>query len=160
MIILSATWVGLRSAQAVRCEMRLLRQLQRAIELMQCEIGSKLTPVPELCELVSNALSGPMRQYFAAFAQRLRLQQELSVHAAFGCVLAGGALPQSVLQLLLELGSVLGCYDAHEQLQLLDGLLQRLKQALQQLQQGSAARCRSYQVMGVCAGCALAILLI
>ena len=162
LIITSAAWVGFRTAYAVQAEVRRLHQLHGALEVMHCEISYKLTPVPELCELVSRTLSGVLSDFFIAVSKRLGMQEEISTRAAFDSVLAGchGRISPEMTSLLEQLGDILGVYDTQEQLQALQALLEQLRHSLEQLQEGKAARCRSYQVMGVCAGCALVIILI
>ena len=49
---------------------------------------------------------------------------------------------------------------ARGQLQCLQALRGRVDDALNELRRGKADRCRSYEVLGVCAGCALAIILL
>ena len=72
----------------------------------------------------------------------------------------GQQLPVSCVCHLRELGAVLGQYDAEEQIRALQALLDRVDVSIAQLRQGRADRCRSYEVLGVCAGCALAIILL
>ena len=162
LIVLAAGWVGFRTAYGVRQELRQLRQLHGALELMQCEISCRLTPVPELCRLIGRSTGGDLASFFDAAARRLELQEEISTRAAFDSVLHGFSdrFSPELTWILQQLGDVLGAFDAPEQAKALQTLLEQTELAATQLQQGRAARCRSYQVMGVCAGCALVIILL
>ncbi len=129
---------------------------------MRCEIQSRLTPTKELCEMAAGLCRGGLKDIFLAVAQRIELQQEEDVGKIMEAVLLrfGHQIPISCICRLRELGNVLGAYEVQEQTQALDALSGRINGALEELRQGKAERCRSYEVMGVCAGCALAIILL
>ncbi len=143
-------------------EERCLRQILRVLELMGCEVQSRLTPTKELCELAAGICEKPLQDIFLAASQRIALQEAADVGQIMEAVLIryGNALPLSCVCRLRELGGILGAYDVREQTQALEALSGRVNCALEELRQGRAERCRSYEVMGVCAGCALAILLV
>ena len=129
---------------------------------MRCEIGSSLTPAAQLCELAAGICKGALRDVFLAAAQRMALQEDADVGAVMEAVLLcfGSRLPISCICRLRELGSILGAYEAQEQLQALEALIGRVNGSVDELRSGAAERCRSFEVMGVCAGCALAIILL
>lgn len=139
-----------------------LRQLLKVVELMRCEIQSRLTPTKELFEMASGICRGALRDVFQASAQRIELQTDSNVGQIMEAVLIrfGQLLPISCICRLRELGEILGAYEVQEQTQTLDALSGRLRASVEELRQGRAERCRSYEVMGVCAGCALAIILL
>lgn len=146
----------------MRQEERLLRQITRALELMQCEIQSRLTPTKELFALAAGVCSGSLRDIFSAAAQRIAMQEDVDVGKIMDCVLVrhGARLPISCICRLRELGEILGAYEVNEQTQALEALVGRVNGSAEELLRGKAERCRSYEVMGVCAGCALAIILL
>lgn len=162
LIIASAASVGIRMAHSVRTEEANLRQILRVMELMRCEIQSCLTPTKELCEMASGICRGALRDVFQATAQRIELQAEGNTGEIMEAVLIrfGHILPISCICRLRELGNVLGAYEVQEQTQALEALSGRVSASIEELRQGRAERCRSYEVMGVCAGCALAIILL
>ena len=69
-------------------------------------------------------------------------------------------LPESVGKLLKELGKTLGRFDLPGQLRGIEGVRRSSRKALDQLERNRDVRLRSYQTLGLCAGAALAILLI
>lgn len=160
--MISAGSVGLRMAQSVRAEDRELRQLQRVLELMRCEIQGSAAPVEELCERAQAVCRGQLRLLLEDCAALIRTREAADVGQIMEACLLRQAqqMPVSCVCHLRELGEVLGRYDREGQLQALEALLRRVGDSIDRLQQGKADRCRSYEVLGVCAGCALAILLL
>ena len=162
LIIASASSVGIRMALSVRQEEQSLRQLVRVLELMRCEIQSCLTPTKALCEKAAGICRGTMQDIFLAIAQRIELQEDVDVGRIMEAVLVryGSKLPISCICRLQELGEILGVYELQEQTQALEALIGRVNGSVDELRSCRADRCRSYEVMGVCAGCALAIILL
>ena len=162
LIIASAASVGIRMAHSVKMEEANLRQILKVMELMRCEIQSRLTPTKELCEMASGICRGALREVFQATAQRIELQSDGDVGEIMEAVLIrhGQSLPISCICRLRELGGVLGAYEAEAQTKALEALSGRVSASVEEIRQGRAERCRSYEVMGVCAGCALAIILL
>ena len=162
LIVTGASSVGIRMALRVRQEEQLLRSIVRVLELWRCEIGSSLTPTVQLCELAAGICKGMLKDVFTAAAQRMALQEDADAASVMEAVLLrfGSRLPLSCICRLRELGSILGAYDAQQQTQALEALIARVNGSVDELRSGAAERCRSYEVMGVCAGCALAIILL
>ena len=63
-------------------------------------------------------------------------------------------------QTLCTLAFSLGKFDVGGQLRAITLAQAHLRAELDELQSGSRARCRSYETIGVCAGLALAVLLV
>lgn len=162
LIVIAAGSVGIRMAQSVRAEDRNLRQLQRALELMLCEVQGCLTPAQQLCEHAAQLCRGQLRELLEDCAAGIGAQEAPDIGRIMESALIRHAQQLSVSCVchLRELGAVLGKYDAREQTMALQSLIGRVEDSIRQLQMGKADRCRSYEVLGVCAGCALAILLL
>ena len=162
LIVLSAGSVGIRMAQSVRAEDRELRQLKRVLELMLCEIQGSLTPAQELCERAQAICKGQLRQLLADYAAGLSAHRAAEAGQIMEAALVRQtrALPVSCICHLRELGEILGRYDCNEQTRAMQALIARVDDSIARLREGKADRCRSYEVLGVCAGCALAILLL
>ena len=70
-------------------------------------------------------------------------------------------VPTRHQEAVLHSGALLReCFHNFIVCQALQALIGRVDDSLAHLQEGKADRCRSYEVLGVCAGCALAILLL
>ena len=106
--------------------------------------------------------SGPLRSVLEDCAAGIRIHEAPDIGGIMGAALVscGQLLPVSCVCHLRELGAVLGQYDADGQMRALQALIERVDVSIAQLRQGRADRCRSYEVLGVCAGCALAIILL
>ncbi len=146
-------------AGSVRYEERCLQQLARVLEFMLCEIPGRLTPVQELCEKASELTGGALKLVFQSCAKKIGQRAGQDILAIMDSAM-DARLPPSCQVFLRELGSILGAFDADEQVEALESLSKRVSAELSELRQGKADRCRSYEVLGVCAGCALAILLL
>ena len=60
----------------------------------------------------------------------------------------------------MSLFESLGKYDLEGSVQALDLALSRLREEAKTLQNGAAARCRTYLTLGICTGLAVAVILI
>lgn len=162
LIITSSASVGIRLAMGVRQEEQSLRQILRVLELMCVEIRSRMTATTQLCEMAAGICSGTLSDVFTACARRMTLQEERTSGEIMETVLIryGTRLPISCICRLRELGELLGAYEAEEQTKALEALMGRVSAGVEELRQTRRERCRSYEVMGVCAGCALAIILL
>jgi len=69
-------------------------------------------------------------------------------------------LPSRVRSMLSQLGHGLGRYDLEGQLQGIRAVRRRAEESLEYIRRNRDERLRSYQTLGICAGAALAIILI
>ena len=69
-------------------------------------------------------------------------------------------LSRTLKELLLELGRGLGSFDLNGQLRGIEAVRRQAIEALQESVNDRDVRIRSYQTLGLCAGAALAILLL
>ena len=129
---------------------------------MLCEIRGSLTPAQQLCERAQTVCRGQLRELLRDVAAGIGAWEAADVGQIMEAALIRQArqLPVSCVCHLRELGEILGRYDCDGQLQALQALSARVGDSIERLQQGKADRCRSYEVLGVCAGCALAIILL
>ena len=162
LIVMAASGAGLSMAHSVRHEERCLEQLTRVLEMMLCEIPGRLSSVQELFVRAQECVSGVLKAFFQFCAQQTLAQSEPEISCIMDLALDRyeERLPTPCIVLLRQMGQVLGAYDAQEQVEVLSALSERAASALTNLRAGKADRCRSYEVLGVCAGCALAIILL
>lgn len=73
---------------------------------------------------------------------------------------SASCLTSDTKRLLLVLGRTLGRFDLEGQLKGIDGISREAAAELDRLTKNQDARLRSYQTLGLCAGAALAILLL
>lgn len=161
LIVASCTGFGTSLAIHQKREELLLRQLVRILDEMLWELPFQLTPLPELIRHAVEKSSGAIRLLFRGVADQLDRQVLPDV---LSCVEAELKEPLStfprVKKILLLLGASLGRFDLAGQLKGLTAIREQCACELQELHTDREPRLRSYRVLGLCAGGALAILLI
>ena len=161
LVLLGCGGMGFSLAAAYRLEERMLRQLLSALDYMQCELQYRLTPLPELCRKVAAASSGQIRGVFYAMAEALEDQISPDVERCMGHVLSRfRQLPRITKSCLELLGESLGRFDVQGQLRTLESTRDRCRNLLAEHTRDKTSRLRNYQTLGLCAGAALAILLL
>ena len=160
-IILSCGGFGFALAAAHRKEVRVLRKLITAIGYMKCELQYHCTALPALCRKTGMCTDGPVGEYFLALYRELESQICPDVKScSFHALSKVRDLPDSVRNAILELSDTLGLFDLDGQLRGLDYAGEQVEQALEKLSSNQEQRLRNYQTLGLCAGAALAILLV
>ncbi len=147
-VIFSASAVGFGFSGNVRRQCAQLTALIEALTYLKSEMLYRRTPLP---------------QALAKAAEKLEESCMLSVHAAFRAALGmadGLVLSAQTRQALLSLSLSLGQLDLDGQERALELASERLSAQLRLLEQGRSARCRSYATIGICAGMALAVILL
>lgn len=154
----TSVWTGFGAAARVRRTVSQLDQLKLSLEVMRCEIACRLTPIRKLAGLLSNACKGEVSRYYARMAEHLLHGETVAEAAAQAGQSAALLLPEQVRQTMDELFASFGSYDYDGQLRLIDLAAERTNAALQRLEAEKRSRCRSYEILGVCAGLSAAIL--
>lgn len=158
-IVAACGGMGYSMAMAHKREEHSLRQLIGVLDHMGCELQYRLTPLPELCRCAAEETSGAVGQALKVLTQEL--ESQISPDAS-SCMSAAvekvNRLAPSVRKNLLTLGLSLGRFDLQGQLRGIEGVRAQCRSDLDALEKNRDARLRSYQTLGLCAGCALAIL--
>lgn len=161
LIIAGCGGVGFSMAAAHRREEKALRQLIRALDYMGCELQYRLTPLPELCRAAASEGGGVVSQAFVHLAAELESQVAPDAVSCMNAALSKTkGLPQRARKNLQQLGTSLGQFDLHGQLMGLEATRKQCRRELEELSRDRDVRLRSYQTLGLCAGSALAILLL
>ena len=159
-IVLGCGGFGFLLSASHRQQTKELRQLLSALDLISCELSYRMTPLPQLCLLAGDGTDGNIKRLF--FNLNTELEQQIAPDA--GCcmnaVLAKLNLSSITKQLLRNLGRSLGRFDLEGQLRGIDAVRHETLEALEKLTHDQDERLRSYQTLGLCAGAALAILLL
>ena len=149
---MAASYTGLQ-----RC----LQQLQNGLELMQCQMEYQMTELPELCAILASACTGPVGKFFGTLGQELRRGNVSEAPACVALTLARDReLPEACRSLLSQLGTSLGQLDLAGQLRGLAAAQEACRKELERVEAEKAGRLRCYRALGLCAGAALAILLL
>lgn len=163
LIVGSASAVGFGFAANIRRQAAQLTALRQALGQMKNELHCRMTPLPELLDGVGQDSPGAVGALFSACAARLRADRTGPVQAAFRSALEQTpqlALPGAVRRSLLSLSMTLGRFDVEGQCRAIDLAAGQAEAALAELEQSRAARCRSYRTLGICAGLAIAVILL
>lgn len=161
LVILSCGTFGFLIAANHRREMNALRKLINALEFMKCELQYRLTPLPELCRSTAQSSSDIVKQVFLNLAKELENQISPDAERCMRATLQDVRdIPKLTKQGLSLLGSTLGHFDVDGQVKSLQSIQAELQETLTRLSKDQDTRLRSYQTLGLCAGAAIAILLI
>ncbi len=158
LIVTGCGGFGFLMASAYRAEEKTLEALCRALEYMSCELSYRMTPLPQLCRSTAQLVTGKIRTIFLLLAQELEQQVAPDAVSCMRAVQASVNLPNSIQDILTQLGNSLGCFDLSGQLRGIESCLKNAQSNLRYLSDHRQNRLRSYQTLGLCAGAALAIL--
>lgn len=159
-IVIGSGSFGYRTSALYRRQEQELRNLLSALEVVQAELNFRLSPLPELCRMAAQGGQGAVKQLFLSLAAELECQISPDAGCCMDAVLARVALPPTVAQLAKSLGITLGRFDLDGQLRGIESVCQQAQSELKRLEHNRDFRLRSYQTLGLCAGAALAILLL
>ena len=161
LVFLGCGYFGFSTATNHKQEERMLRQLITAINYMECELQYRLTPLPQLMEQTAKEVGGIAGAVFGALSIELENQISPDVSCCMETVLRKQrGIPQHGQEVLYTLGTCLGRFDLQGQLKELEAVRAQCQGQLKLLETDRDTRLRSYQTLGLCAGAALAILLL
>lgn len=160
-IVVACGCVGFKMANNHIKEEKSLRQLIAILDYMECELQYRLTPLPQLCRQAAGECSGTLQSVFHRLAIELEDQISPNVERCMSASLNhAGPIPQFTNDALELLGKTLGRFDLNGQLKGLEAVRHTCRKKMEQLNNNRDVRLRSYQTLGLCAGAAMAILLI
>lgn len=162
MLIISGSGaIGLFMASKHQKEINNMRLMIRSLNHMSCELQYRLTPLPDLCRSAANEITGPIKSVLLDLATELDHQIFPDVSACMESVLYDKSyLPELTLQCLRQLGASLGKFDLEGQLLGIDAVRTVCKGHMDMLEKNKEIRIRNYQTLSLCAGAALAIILV
>ena len=161
LIVIGCGLAGFSMSAAYRREEKELRQLAASLEFMSCELQYRRSPLPELCYLIAAERGGCVGRLFLNLAKVLESRQSPDVQSCLASAAAtSGPLPRRIQEAVCLLGSTLGCFDLEGQLCGIESVRSYCRSQIEEMSQGRDARLRSYETLGLCAGAALAILLV
>jgi len=160
LIIVSCGMFGFMKAASLKREINSLHDLVGILNLMECELNFKLTPLPQLCRsCAGNGKS--LKKLFLLLADELENQISPDVSTCMAAAIEKCHCQHASLQSLLsELGYSFGKFDLHGQVSGIEAVRQSCSKQLEILEKSKDLRIRNYQTLGICAGTALAIILL
>ena len=163
LVVLSSGAVGFGFARAVKLQCAQLEGLLWALDTMPSEMSARLTPLAQLFSGLSACRQKDVAAFFAEAGRALSAQPYCTVPVCFkrGFQQAKGFRPgDESVQALYGLSLNLGRFDLESQLAAIERTKASVTAALLALQGQKRARCRSYETIGICAGLALAVMLL
>jgi stage III sporulation protein AB len=160
LIISACGGFGFSLCTTHRREEHMLRTLTRTLDYMVSELHYHATPLPDLCRLAAAEANGNVGQVFRNLAKSLEEQISPEVSDCMDKAVQNLDLPPLTMQSFLQLGSSLGRFDLEGQLNGLETVRSLCRGNLEKLSANRDSRLRNYQTLSLCAGAALAILLI
>ncbi len=161
LVIVSCGAVGFRMADNHIREERSLRQLVRILDFITCELQYRLTPLPTVCVQIASEFPSRIGKVFAYLEHEMQQQILPNTETCMESSLCRfHDLPPITRKCLHLLGASIGRYDIDGQLKGLEAVRQECRRNLDDLSKNRETRIRGYQTLGLCAGAAIAILLI
>lgn len=161
LIVAGCSGFGFCMAAGHRHQEANLRKLISLLDFMACELQYRMTPLPELCDAAARETSGQLRNVFSELSGQLLVNTSAQVSDAMELALKDtGELPPRIRDHLLSLGRNLGRFDLDGQLKGLEAVRSECRRDLEGICANRDVRLRNYQTLGLCAGAALAVLLI
>lgn len=161
LIIAGCGGFGFALAAGHRREELCLRQLIGALDYMECELQYRMTPLPDLCRAAGSESKGVVGKILLRLSQELDDQISPDVASCMRAAMVNqDTVPAHTQENLKLLGNSLGRFDLTGQLNGLEAVRANCRLHLSELTQNRDTRLRSYHTLGICAGAALAILLI
>lgn len=161
MVIVGCGGFGFSLAAAHRREEKTLRQLIFALDYMECELQYRLTPLPDLCRQAASEQHGCIRDVMMNLSRELDAQVSPDVERCMQAAISMVEdIPKHTKSALLDMGKTLGRFDLSGQLKGMEQVRAACRSELDVLRTNREPRLRSYQTLGLCAGAALAILLV
>ena len=128
---------------------------------MECELRYRMTPLPELCRISAEICAGKLQVVFLRLAERLDHNSAVNVSQCMLQIISQmSAMPKQVEQVLGMLGDCLGRFDLEGQLKGILYVRSTCEDLLRNSMLNQDIRIHSYQTLAICAGAALAILLV
>lgn len=161
LIVLSCAAVGYFLVQNHKKEEKAIAQLISVLDYMECELQYRLTALPELCRMAAAENKGIVCDLMLTLANELDSQISPDVSTCMTAALAKHPkFPERAKRLMRKLGGSLGRFDMDGQIRGLENTRQLCRKEMELLSDHRDQRLKNYQTLAICAGVALAILLI
>lgn len=161
LIVAGCGGFGFSMAAEHRMQEKSLRKLIGILDYMACELQYRMTSLPELTFAAGTEAGGDLGRVFGRLSDELQASLSADVSDAMTLALKSSPeLPEKTRDNLLLLGRTLGRFDLEGQMKGLEAVRAACRRDLESLSANREVRLRNYQTLSLCAGAALAILLI
>ena len=160
-IISGAAVTGILQAASIRFNIRMFQDLRKALVLMKSEVMYSHLNIEKMSLMASGAVLSPLSELFKAVYVGISHDPTCSNVTILKDFFAHGSpVPAEMQDILLDLFYMLGRQDPSAQVRALELAESRVTCVLQQLETDREERCRSFRVLGICTGLALAVVLV
>ena len=160
LIFVSCGGFGIRITTGFRNSIKEMRQLIMILTMMESELAYRRLPLEPLCRSLSTKCSGCISVALLHLADALERNNEPDVA---GCIHYAIDKTRHMPDLIKDgfklLGATLGTLDAEEQIKQISFAKSECQNLLQLYTQTKQPHIQSCQTLGLCAGAAMAILL-
>lgn len=161
LIVAGASSAGIWMASRVNQELKCYRALLSALISMQSEIRCNCSTVVYASEKASERIPAPVSDILRSISTKLKDDPTVSPGLHAHCVLRRmHEIPSEMRDIMRELFSLLGRQDLAAQLRALDLAVSRTECEINKLLSDRPDRCRTYRIMGICGGLAIAVILL
>lgn len=161
LIIAGCGSFGFILVAAHRTEVKTLTLLISILEYMECSLQQHMLPLAEICREIDRKFSGKIRRIFASLADELDSQIAPNVQTCMDVVLFKSRdIPKLTYDALVSLGKNLGEFGLDGQLRGLAAVRAECNEKLKGYTKNQDSRLRTYQTLAICAGVAVAILIV
>lgn len=162
-VVIASAFVGFGFAAAVRRQCRQQEALLSALELMKNEMLYRMTPLSDVFAQLRSGGESAVAELFERWSENLYGTAYMSVELALQRAIEQTHelnLPPESLQTLRTLAQSLGKLDVDGQCSAIRLAQTQLESQLALTRAGSEKRAQSYRTVGVCAGLAVAVILL
>lgn len=145
-----------------KAEINCLAELCAGLELIRAELGTRLTPMPALLELLKDRCGGEAGTFFRAVSTALPLLEEKDFSSLWNMAADEvlRSLSQRELDTVKKVGTVLGKYELSEQLRVIGSCLTELKTSEEKLREAYPQSRKLFFGVSAAAGGFIIILLL
>ncbi len=162
-ITAATTAVGISSAGQLKNRVRSFSTLIAGLDLMRSEICTRLTPIPELLELLVRESGEPAKTFFMACLIKQKKMRGRPFSEVWRAALLESEeleLKEAELQPLLDLGNALGRYDTERQAEAIAATRKRMETFLSKAESERDREGKTRAMLGIAAGAAIVIILL
>jgi stage III sporulation protein AB len=160
LVVVSCGAYGYYAAVRQQKELQILRQFLYVLQRMECELNYRLPALADLCMSVAESVTGVLRLTLINLASELNTQILPDATSCLQKVLSEVNVSPKIRRLLERLAQSLGNFDADGQIKGICALQNETEQMLNLMACNQDMRLRSFRTLSLCAGAAVALLLI
>ena len=161
LIVASSSWVGIRAAHSLRRLQSALNGFSAALEQMRSELAFTQSGFAELCASLGKAGEPESARFFTLLGADVSAEGFQPVGATRRAAERSGLqLPPATFLALEQLFDGFGRLDLDGQVRQIAFASDAIARQSEQLRAQADQRCRSYELLGLCAGLAVMILVI